>query len=99
MQAAPQFVGGQAGSRERLTPGPQSPVRAETLQMLQGKLPLELDLRPWSVQLTLPPSHALLTKVLMGSVGGQWGHHIRVQLWLEADLHILQCPAGKEGGE
>lgn len=50
-------------------------------------------------QSNLLPSHPSFTKVLMGSVGGKWGHHIRVQLWLEADLHILQCPIEREGAK
>lgn len=48
-------------------------------------------------QFHLLPSHPSLTKVLMGSVDRERGHHIRVQLWLEADLHVLQCPTGREG--
>lgn len=64
--------------------------------MLWGKLSLESDLRP-RPQSNLLPSHPSLTKVLVGSVDRERGHHIRVQLWLEADLHVLQCPTGREG--
>lgn len=43
--------------------------------------------------------HPQLTEVLMGRVCRERDHHVRVQLWLEADLYILQCPAGRAGGE
>lgn len=94
MQAAPQCVGGQAGSHEQLKPGSRSPVQAETLQMLRGESCHLSHISDLS-QFNLLPSHLSLTKVLMGRVGGEWGHHIRVQLWLETDLHILQCPTGR----
>ena len=43
----------------------------------------------------LLPSYPQLTKVLMGRVCWERGHYVWVQLWLEADLHILQCPEGR----